>query len=265
MRRFIDIVFVEPKNRQYVVLHQGKFWQLPRMNLTANAWDSKVPYTGTLDRIFVAQSQAVGKALSHILKTYELPEQLGGLPATHFLAWWENNDYRWLSENDVIKLDEMDNLSEKPSKKVANIDDEMRALALKKAQLIMQNPNFANANSKTTKTDESTSKPKSTQKTDVKVGHRTPTKKKSAPQTTPNKEKTKAKPSSPKSARTVKLPKTPTSDGAMPATQVNTPTANTKTTPTPPISQKSVTPKKQPSGDIFDNLLEDLMDDLNQK
>lgn len=106
IRRFIDVIFIEPKKRQYVILHAGEFWQLPRMHLTHNAWLLKKPYTESLNAIFVAQNQAVGTELSDILTTYELPEQLGGLPATHFLAWWQTNDYKWLSEKGVLQLDE---------------------------------------------------------------------------------------------------------------------------------------------------------------
>lgn len=106
IRRFIDVIFIEPKKRQYVILHAGEFWQLPRMHLTHNAWLLKKPYTESLNAIFVAQNQAVGTELSDILTTYELPEQLGGLPATHFLAWWQTNDYKWLSEKGVLQLGE---------------------------------------------------------------------------------------------------------------------------------------------------------------
>lgn len=106
MRRFIDVVFVQPKSRYFVVLHEGKFWQLPRMNLTANSWVFRLLYKGSLKEIFVAKSQAVAcERLSRTLKTYDLPKELHGLNAQRFLDWWEMNDYKWLSTKDVISLD----------------------------------------------------------------------------------------------------------------------------------------------------------------
>lgn len=105
MRRFIDVVFVQPKNRYYVVLHEGKFWQLPRMNLTSSSWVFKLLYKGSLNEIFVAKDQAVAcERLSRTLKTYELPKELHGLSANRFLDWWDMNDYKWLSTKDVIAL-----------------------------------------------------------------------------------------------------------------------------------------------------------------
>lgn len=106
MRRFIDVVFVQPKSRYFVVLHEGQFWQLPRMNLTSNSWVFRLLYKGSLKDIFVAKSQAVAcERLSRTLKTYDLPKELHGLSAQRFLDWWEMNDYKWLSTKDVISLD----------------------------------------------------------------------------------------------------------------------------------------------------------------
>lgn len=97
MRRYIDVVFVNPKGRYYVVLHQGKFWQVPRMNLTATSWVFKLAYTESLNEIFVAKNQALScEHLAKILQTYELPKQLAGVSATHFLDWWSLNDYKVL-------------------------------------------------------------------------------------------------------------------------------------------------------------------------
>lgn len=106
MRRFIDVIFVDPKIKRYVVLHQGEFWQLPRLNLSVNAWSLKQPYTGELSDIFVAKEQGVACAeLAQTLKTYDLPPQLHGLSAIGFLGWWQTNDYKWLSTKDVLTLD----------------------------------------------------------------------------------------------------------------------------------------------------------------
>lgn len=58
MRRYIDVVFVNPKGRYYVVLHQGKFWQVPRMNLTATSWVFKLAYT-EFKRDFCCQKSGI--------------------------------------------------------------------------------------------------------------------------------------------------------------------------------------------------------------
>ncbi len=106
MRRFIDVIFVEPKNRCYVVLHQGQFWQLPRLNLTANAWLLKKPFEGNLSEIYVSKDQGLAcEKLAHTLTTYELPLELHGLDGYRFLDWWSMNDYKWLSTQDVLELD----------------------------------------------------------------------------------------------------------------------------------------------------------------
>ncbi len=106
MRRFIDVVFVNPKGKYYVVLHKGKFWQLPRMNLTASSWVFKLLYNGSLNDIFIAKNQALAcQNLIKILRTYELPAQLTGMSAARFLDWWQMNDYKILSQADVMVLD----------------------------------------------------------------------------------------------------------------------------------------------------------------
>lgn len=105
MRRFIDVVFVNPKGRYYVVLHQGKFWQVPRLSLTASSWIFKLAYKGSLNEIFVAKNQALAcEHLDKVLHTYELPEQLSGMSASRFLDWWSMNDYKVLNQNDVVHL-----------------------------------------------------------------------------------------------------------------------------------------------------------------
>ncbi len=105
MRRFIDVIFVEPKHKHYVVLHHGKFWQVPRMALTPTSWLERHPYTGKLQDIFVAQDQAVAAVeLANVLTTQELPEQLSGISATRFLEWWQAHDYLWANTSSLIEL-----------------------------------------------------------------------------------------------------------------------------------------------------------------
>lgn len=115
MRRFIDVIFIDPKVKRFVVLHQGKFWQLPRLNLAMSSWLLKQPYKGNLSDIFVAKDQAVAcPKLATTLATYELPEQLHGMDANRFLAWWEMNDYKWLSTQNVLTLGDDNTLSGEP-------------------------------------------------------------------------------------------------------------------------------------------------------
>lgn len=115
MRRFIDVVFVNPKSRYYVILHQGKFWQLARMSLTASSWVFKLLYKGNLADIYVARNQAItDEKLAKTLKTYNLPQELHGLNAQRFLDWWETNDYKWLATQDAIDLDDLPVVAPKP-------------------------------------------------------------------------------------------------------------------------------------------------------
>lgn len=137
MRRFIDVVFIHPKNRYYVVLHQGKFWQLARMNLTVSSWVFKLLYKGSLGDIFVARNQAVvDEKLSKILKTYELPAELHGLNANRFLDWWEMNDYKWLSTKDVITLDALPTVAPKPVEPPKTVITPAALAILQKKRLI---------------------------------------------------------------------------------------------------------------------------------
>lgn len=92
MQRFVDVIFVNPKGKYCVIWQQGKFWQLPSMRLTANAWVFKLVYKGSLDDIYVAKNQVITcERLAAILQTYQLPDNLSGVSATQFLAWWSAN------------------------------------------------------------------------------------------------------------------------------------------------------------------------------
>lgn len=93
--RFVDVIFAKPSGRYYVVLHQGQFWQLPRLSLTKSAWSLKTPYKGELGKIFVVKSQAVPIELQAVLQPIDLPAQLGGVNASQFLAWWQTHSYAY--------------------------------------------------------------------------------------------------------------------------------------------------------------------------
>lgn len=98
-RRFVDAVFIEPKNRFYVILHKGKFWRLPRMQLTNNAWLLKKPYVGSHDDIFMVKDQRIhDSVLAKTLHTHQFPPQLANISATRFLQWWSSKDYLWVNQ-----------------------------------------------------------------------------------------------------------------------------------------------------------------------
>lgn len=56
--RVIDVIFVHPKHRSYVIWHDGVFYQLTRMNLTQKAWDRRTVYDGLLDEILWPRNRA---------------------------------------------------------------------------------------------------------------------------------------------------------------------------------------------------------------
>lgn len=100
MRRPIDVLFVEPKTKRLVVLHQDKFWQLPSMNVSRSSWILKLLYKGSLNDIFVSKNQHISCPFtSQILSPKPLPEQLHGISANRFLGWWETNSHNWVSVN----------------------------------------------------------------------------------------------------------------------------------------------------------------------
>lgn len=150
MRRFIDVVFVQPKSRYFVVLHEGQFWQLPRMNLTANSWVFRLLYKGSLKEIFVAKSQAVAdERLSRTLKTYDLPKELQGLSAQRFLDWWEMNDYKWLSTKNIISLDVSQAQKNTPKTGVKTNDTKANETKTSEAKTIETQPSETKSATKT--------------------------------------------------------------------------------------------------------------------
>lgn len=252
MRRFIDVIFVDPKIKRYVVLHQGEFWQLPRLNLSVNAWSLKQPYTGELSDIFVAKEQGVACAeLAQTLKTYDLPPQLHGLSAIGFLGWWQTNDYKWLSTKDVLTLDG----TVDTAINTAPTAPPSTAKASTSVQKPLQEPSVAKpANPQAS----SANAPKTAIKPDG-VGNVAPT-----PTT---------KPANPPKQDT--LPQDILAKTAPPATRpvakavepTATPTAKPSTLPTAEPIAKPATPAPKPKSadgelDIFDNLLNELTEEI---
>lgn len=105
--RTIDVIFVHPKYRSYVIWHDGVFYQLTRMNLTQKAWDRREVYDGLLDEIFVArQSCEQGEIDEHAFKelglnVVKLPDELHSITASNFLAWWTVNRYGFWHTKDI--------------------------------------------------------------------------------------------------------------------------------------------------------------------
>lgn len=93
----IDVIFVHPKHRNYVIWHDDCFYQLARMELTQASWDRRAVYTGLLDEIFVAKEscEGVGSAGVSGLAIATLPAELHGVTASKFLAWWVVNRYQF--------------------------------------------------------------------------------------------------------------------------------------------------------------------------
>ena len=105
--RTIDVIFVHPKHRSYVIWHDGVFYQLTRMNLTQKAWDRWVVYDGLLDEIFVAkesceQGETDERTWQELgLNVVKLPDELHSITASKFLVWWTVNRYGFWHAKDV--------------------------------------------------------------------------------------------------------------------------------------------------------------------
>ncbi|WP_143821964.1 hypothetical protein [Moraxella lacunata] len=105
--RTIDVIFVHPKYRSYVIWHDGVFYQLTRMNLTQKAWDRRVVYDGLPDEIFVAkesceQGETDERTWQELgLNVVKLPDELHSITASKFLAWWTVNRYGFWHAKDV--------------------------------------------------------------------------------------------------------------------------------------------------------------------
>lgn len=255
MRRFIDVIFVDPKIKRYVVLHQGEFWQLPRLNLSVNAWLLKKPYAGELSDIFVAKEQGVACAeLSQTLKTYDLPPQLHGLSAIGFLGWWQTNDYKWLSTKDVLTLDGMADTAVSPP-----------PTATPKTSTPEPTPSVAKPTTQTLQTppaNNTPNPPKADGKADIKPSVApTPTPQPASPpkqdilqQATPQQVAPKTEP---KAAPTA----TPTPKPAPEPTAL--PKAEPKAEPPKPTPAPAPKPKSADGElDIFDNLLNELTEEI---
>ncbi|OPH39656.1 hypothetical protein [Moraxella equi] len=112
--RMIDVIFVHPKHRSYVIWHDGVFYQLTRMNLTQKAWDRRAVYDGLLDEIFVAkesceQGETDECAWQELgLNVVKLPDELHSITASRFLAWWTVNRYSFWHAKDARDVSDKD-------------------------------------------------------------------------------------------------------------------------------------------------------------
>lgn len=112
--RMIDVIFVHPKHRSYIIWHDGVFYQLTRMNLTQKAWDRRAVYDGLLDEIFVAkesceQGETDERAWQKLgLNVVKLPDELHSITASKFLAWWTVNRYSFWHAKDTRDVSDKD-------------------------------------------------------------------------------------------------------------------------------------------------------------
>lgn len=112
--RMIDVIFVHPKHRSYVIWHDGVFYQLTRMNLTQKAWDRRAVYDGLLDEIFVAkesceQGETDERAWQELgLNVVKLSDELRSITASRFLAWWTVNRYSFWHAKDARDVSDKD-------------------------------------------------------------------------------------------------------------------------------------------------------------
>ncbi|STZ56260.1 Uncharacterised protein [Moraxella lacunata] len=112
--RAIDVIFVHPKHRSYVIWHDGVFYQLTRMNLTQQAWDRRVVYDGLLDEIFVAKESCEQGETDECtwqelgLNVVKLPDELHSITASKFLAWWTVNRYGFWHVKDARDVSDKD-------------------------------------------------------------------------------------------------------------------------------------------------------------
>lgn len=244
MRRFVDVIFVQPKKKYYVVLHQGNFWRLPRLNLTISSWEVKTPYLGSLEDIYVSKNQVIDcEKLAAVLDTQPLPEELHGLSAHRFLDWWSMYDYEWLAKKSLKASTQntTDTIQAHPSTPV-------RATTQSQRTALSASPNPPERQAVAPVTPAPTARPMPTA---------TPTAVTSNPATprpvAPNPVASNPAPANP--AVSTPKPATPS-----PNTHINTQTATT-----------AQAPIKKPAAegfDIFDSLLQELNEEvqhLNQK
>lgn len=95
-RRPIDALFVNSKQRCYVVYDRGRLWQLPRMKIDQAAWTRRQPYTGDDEALYLSRSQTIhDPILATQLRTLNLPTAVRGITLPRFEAWWERHGFEW--------------------------------------------------------------------------------------------------------------------------------------------------------------------------
>lgn len=106
MQHNIDVIFTHPKDKFFVILHKGCWWQLPRMHISLLAWQHKKPYLGSLEQIYLNQEQQLqDPALSTILHLETaLPKQVIGISAARFVSWWRVHAYDFLQNKMLSQL-----------------------------------------------------------------------------------------------------------------------------------------------------------------
>lgn len=95
--RPIDVIFVHPEQRLYVVYYRGELWQLPRMKLDDRSWQNRQPYTDDSNELYLSTHQDISDpVLAQKLRTLNLPIAVHGITLPYFEAWWETHGFKWL-------------------------------------------------------------------------------------------------------------------------------------------------------------------------
>ena len=101
--RPIDAIFVNPKQRLYVVYYRGELWQLPRMKIDDRSWQNRRPYTDDSSSLYLSIHQAISDpVLAQKLRTLDLPAAVRGSTLSRFEAWWEAHGFKWLKDKLMI-------------------------------------------------------------------------------------------------------------------------------------------------------------------
>lgn len=97
--RSIDAIFIQPKDKYYVIYQSGKLWQLPRLKIDVSSWQRKIPYQGSKSHLYLSRQQHItDKILKQKIHTLDLPESLHGCSVTQFENWWQMNALSWLRQ-----------------------------------------------------------------------------------------------------------------------------------------------------------------------
>lgn len=123
--RPVDAIFVDPKQRLYVIYQSGEMWQLPRMKIDMAAWNRRQPYSGDKNALYLSRRQAINdKALAQKLRTLNLPATAHGISLPRFEAWWEVQGFNLLKgliDKNISPLAAYDNHADNIGSPTSNV------------------------------------------------------------------------------------------------------------------------------------------------